>query len=204
MRRPVLAMVAALVLLLVACDPTPAQPADLSKVTAAVDAVAANVQALSEQVDALAGRVDYLAAEVPNRVDALGEDLAAVAGGLDGLESDVEVLTRAALDLQETVTQPLDLANFNWGALTGVVVQTVPATAQVTIEPGECPDGTDDGYSTLWGNPVIGTTFHAAPAGTHCLRTLADEDFQESGVTVTIPDGVIVTVALLPLPQPAE
>ena len=43
-----------------------------------------------------------------------------------------------------------------------------------------------------------------AVAGTHCLRTVADEDFQESGVTVTIPDGVIVTVALLPIPQPAE
>lgn len=200
MRRPILAIVAALVLLLTACNPTPAQPVDLSKVTAAVDAVAANVQDLSAQVDALAGRVDYLATEVPTHVDALGEDLAAVAGGLDGLEGDVEILTRAALDLQQTVTQPLDLANFEWGALTGIVVQTVPATAQVTIEPGECPDGTDDGYSTLWGNQVIGTSFHAAPAGTHCLRTLADDTHRESGVTVTIPDGVIVTAALLPLP----
>lgn len=204
MKRVTLAVVAALVLLLAACDPTPAQPADLSKVTAAVDAVAANVQALSEQVDALAGRVDYLATEVPDRVDALAEDVAAVAGGLDGLEGDVEVLTRAALDLQETVTRPLNLANFEWGALTGVVVQTVPATAEVTIEPGECPTDLNRGYTVAFGNPIVGTSFHAAPAGTHCLRTLADETHQESGVTVTIPDGVIVTAALLPLPQPAE
>jgi len=56
----------------------------------------------------------------------------------------------------------------------------------------------------VFGNPIIGTTFHAVPAGTHCLRTLATEDYQESGVTVTIPDGVIVTATLLPHPQPAE
>src|SRR5690606_2503355 len=129
---------------------------DLKPVTDAITDLAA-------RVDTLASRVDLLSEEVAGStgtVGSVGDRLDALASGLDGLEGDVEVLTRAALDLQQVVTQPLDLANFEWGALTGVVLQTVPATAEVTIEPGECPEGTDDGYSTLWGNQVIGTTFH--------------------------------------------
>lgn len=170
MRRPILAVLAAVVLLLAACDPTPAPPVDLSNVTAAVDA-------LSTRVDDMAGRLDLLRA-------------------------DVTTLTDAAIQLQAAVAQPLDLARVQWGALTGVVVQTVPPNLEVTVQPGACPDGTPVGLNYVLDGQLIGTSFHPLPAGTHCLVSLADEEYQAAGVTVTVRDGVFVAAALMPARRP--
>lgn len=135
-------------------------------------------------------------------IEAVGARVDDMAGRIDLLTSDVNVLTEAAINLQAAVSKPLDVSNVAWGALTGVVLQTVPPTLEVTIQPGPCPEGTPTGLHSALPGTLIGTSFHALPVGRHCLLSLATEDWQAAGVTVEVPDGVIVAAALIPNRQP--
>lgn len=135
-------------------------------------------------------------------IEAVGARVDDMAGRIDLLASDINVLTEAAINLQSAVNKPLDVSNVTWGALTGVVLQTVPPTLEVTVQPGPCPDGTPTGLHSALPGTLIGTSFHALPAGRHCLQSLATEEYQAAGVTVEVPDGVIVAAALIPVRQP--
>lgn len=140
---------------------------------------------------------------VTSSVDQLTARVDAMASRIDTLTTDIGVLTEAAIELRQVASQPPNLAAALAG-FTGVAVHTVPADASVSIEPGACPDDLDRGYASILGPAIGGTSIHGVPAGTHCLRTLADEDWQTAGTTINIPDGTIVTVTLLPKRQPIE
>lgn len=131
-------------------------------------------------------------------IEAVGARVDDLSGRVDLLSSDINVLTEAAINLQSAVNKPLDVSNVAWGALTGVVLQTVPPTIEVTVQPGPCPDGTPTGLHSALPGTLIGASFHPLPVGTHCLISLADEAHKAAGVTVEVRDGVIVAAALIP------
>lgn len=145
-------------------------------------------------------------APVLTRLDAQGANLDAVRGELVNLREKVEELRRAAVLLDVAVRDigKLDITSINWGALTGVIIHTAPSTLDVNAEPGECPPDLDRGLGLVPRNAVVGTSFHAMPAGTYCLSIGADETYQAAAQTVVLPDGVIAEVLLIPQYQPAD
>lgn len=130
----------------------------------------------------------------PTDVSGLQQRLDDVGGRLDALRADVQQLQAAAVQLDASVRVNTNLSSLLAG-LTGVVLETYPADLEVWVEPGACPDGLDDGsYSFSAGS--VGTSYHSLPAGTYCLGTPETDTQHGAGVTLTVPDGVIVSTTL--------
>src|SRR5690606_2987785 len=131
-----------------------------------------DLDSVNERIDAVGNRIDLLTAEI------------------DTLKGTIDVLTGAAIALERTVNQPIDLAKVNWGSFTGVVVRTSPPELDVTVDIGPCPDDQPRGFHQRYPGAVVSSSFHPLEPGVYCLRSLADEEWSEAGATIDIRDGV--------------
>lgn len=113
---------------------------------------------------------------------------------IDVLSQDVRQLQAAALALDATVRVNTDLSTL-LGGLTGIVVETWPPDIEVWIESGACPEGIETGRYAISASSV-GTSYHSLPAGTYCVGAPETDELQGAGVTLTVPDGVIVSTTL--------
>ncbi len=184
----------AVLLFLVACRPTtPGQSVDLGPLNARIDA-------LTTAVDDLAAAVDALAIEV----DGFEADFDAIEDDIDGFDGTIRVLTEAAIALEGTVAKPIDLNRVQWGSFAGIVVHTSPPDLSVVIDIGPCPDDQPRGWGSPYSKELVASSFHPLEPGTYCLRSYATEEWLDSGVTITITPGVMLTAKLYPERRPIE
>lgn len=181
-----LALLPALLLTLAACNPTtPSTPAppDLAPLQEQLDTLTADVQALTTQVNLLRGETTT---------------------GLEAARADVRALAQEAIDLQAIVAQPLSISDVDLSTITGLTIDTVPPSLDVLIEPGECTEEQAGGprRATRPADTLVLSTFHVILPGTYCVYTPDTDQHLGTGETITITEGAITGLALIPFTKP--
>jgi hypothetical protein len=133
-------------------------------------------------------------AQPPQDLSGLQQRLDDVAGRLDVISADLQQLQAAAVQLDATVRVNTNLDHL-LGGLTGIVVESWPPDVGVWIEPGPCPEGIESPRYAISVSSV-GTSYHSVPAGTYCVGSPETDELEGAGVTLTVPDGVIVSTTL--------